>query len=198
MKRIISMFLSAMLVFVSAVGFFGCSRRIIEERADIAVLPGGGWTMAMSVYPGVPISLDYGGDADTVWSAASDVGSVFLNAGDVDTVLTLSDGETFYWQPDMDDYIDAGASPGARYTPDNYQEYSDYVSLIARTDGNITGYAVVRCFIERRESDVVKSGEVFIYNAEIVESAIFPPVDGEYQKVSEEYANERLEAAKGN
>ena len=59
----------------------------------------------------------------------------------------------------------------------------DFITFIARIDGNIVGYAVVYAHSDGN-----------IGRGDVVADKEFPKVDGEYQQVSEEAVNNRIQA----
>ena len=54
-----------------------------------------------------------------------------------------------------------------------------YLSIIIKADGNIVGYTVIEM--------VCTNVNLFLFNAMMVDSNYFPKVNGEFQKVTEEY-----------
>ena len=81
---------------------------------------------------------------------------------------TASPNETIYWN----------------YNAADFEE--DFVDVALKVEDNYVGYAIIK--ITQQES--------IIYTASVLKSAIFPKVEGEYQKVSKMQVDEIIESAK--
>jgi hypothetical protein len=93
--------------------------------------------------------------------------------------VTVKPGSTIYWHPSLK----------------HSKPEQDFVSIILKTEGKITGYAVVG--INAVVSDTtVPYGTHFRYELKLLHSALIPKVDGEYQNVSEEYVRAEIEKVK--
>ena len=107
-------------------------------------------------------------DPNAEFQLTADKGA-FRFDGEWRQTATINSGELISWQS-------LGIIEGA------------YVDVIVTVDDNIVGYAVVK--ITQREISILD------YGAEIVKSVVFPKVDGEYQKVTQEKVEAKIQAAK--
>lgn len=162
----------------------GPMSKIIEaDRFDGIEFPWNhGWSLAVSVVPGLPIHFTDERPAHTL-TVTSDAGRL-IERGSASTPHVVLDqpveikaGETIYWQ-----MIDQQSL--------EQKDDVHFVDVVIREQNHIVDYAVIK--IAARTSEM--GGKV--YDASIVKNAEFPKVDGEYQAVSEEYVNKRISEAK--
>ena len=154
---------------MTSVLFCGCNK-LVEVEDEIVELST--WFFTSGVANNL-ITVEHS-DANAIFEITVDKGC-FLHIGTQGYVqtLTVNNGDTVRWQ---------------EFTPEGVYEKFEiaYVEIIAKVDDKIVGYAVIKISPENGLS----------FNAEIVKSAIFPKVDGQYQKVTQKQVEAKINAVK--
>lgn len=135
-----------------------------------------GWSVAVSVTPGIPFELQgseevtYEISGDTHYLCVEKEGSL---ASMSEAETTAKAGESFYWNPFFEDPA----------KPLSGMEAS-WINIIREQDGYPTGWVLVKI---SPMSEKAGNGDVIPrFKADIVASVAFPQQDGAYQLVSEE------------
>ncbi|WP_438433732.1 hypothetical protein [Gorillibacterium sp. sgz500922] len=179
--------ISISLMLMSA----GCSRGEAEEQKPAAVsvqademlaIPWNeGWSVAVSVTPGIPIELhgsgeikyDLSGDTQQMWIEQAGELVSLDKAG-----TTRKAEERLYWNPVL-------GNPPKQL--DDIE--TSWIRLVRKQEGHPTGLVLVK-FSPSKPEDT-KSGPTF--KAEIVASLAFPQKDGTYQSISDKELQELAE-----
>ena len=99
---------------------------------------------------------------------------------------TVSNGETVYWTGYEILRQHDSSSETVAQTLDRLG--GAYIDIVIEADGNIIGYAVVEIGVVRPDTHM--------YCSALKSSVYFPKVDGEFQKITEEYVNQQIAAVK--
>ena len=141
------------------------------------------WCLAMSSQPGLPLQLNAAGHPEAVFSVSVEGGSLLLWENDqittVESPFAAEDGTTIYWNCLMP----AGEDRFAEYTGE-----TAYVRFVIREAGHIVGYAVIQIYTDSPENEAIP-----LYCAKLLKSISFPQVNGEYQKIAEQYVSGKMD-----
>lgn len=150
------------------------------------------WCPALSYIRGLPITLKVLNSAysemEITMDISSDCGEFYGHPDEekykdspldyiaqekLGSSFTINDGETIFWSLSNSDNLEALCAAGGFY-----------VDVIIRAESNIVGCAVIK---------VVSADDMqFHYSVGDVKTLGFPPVDGEFQNVTEEYVQQEL------
>lgn len=160
----------------------GPMSKIIEaDRFDGIEFPWNhGWSLAVSVVPGLPIHFTDERPAHTLTVTFSAGRLIKIGKAQevvLDQPVQMETGDTVYWL-----IVDQKSL--------EQKDDMHFVDVVIREQNHIVGYAVIKI-----AARIGKMGGK-VYDASIVKNAEFPKVDGEYQAVSEEYVNKRISEAK--
>lgn len=150
--------------------------KVIEKQANAMVdFKLYSYSIAMSAWSGVPITCNLQNE-NAEFELKTDV-SYFNSYNDnkkVGNSINVESNELFVWHAYGDNHelitIDA------------------YVDVIARVDDKIVGFASIFIYNEKNLG--------LSFKPYLLESVVFPKVDDEYQEISLEYVQSRIENAK--
>lgn len=135
--------------------------------------------------PGYPFAFLIHEESSAQWNVSTNCGA-FLEwrpvtnnddtLEDIGKDCIVTNGKTLYWTPFKQLY----------YTDLEHKNHI-YIETIIYAESHIVGYCVIQ--VHR-----IDSGE--IYRAEILDSAYYPPQDGEYQNISESHIRKQIWKAK--
>ncbi len=165
---ITSVLIVGVILILGLVAMCGCNDKIVEKNEEIVEL--NSWFFTSGI-PNNAIKLKHP-EENVKFELKADNGVFWI----VDTqeylqMATVNNGDTVYW-----------------HLADNDKQFEiTYVDIIAKIDDNVVGYAVVKIFKDNNSSD---------YEAELLKSVVFPRVGGEYQQVTQDQVDERIQTAK--
>ncbi len=136
-----------------------------------------GWSIAISITPGIPIHLQ--GNNGATYDIFSDTKGLLLKKnGNIKSmkgsILGLKRGDMFYYNPVYDNQILDISKVG-----------TTWLKIIQKNEEYTTGIVLVKVAPIKDKNDDGK--EIMQFKAEIVTSLSFPKQKGKYQKVSNEF-----------
>lgn len=198
---------------------YGCELegKTAEELAEFEIVKGdmpytkSNWCFIMSTAPGVYLSMqiseDFFPDCDITIDARADYGELtFYDLEDGQEVdrgknKTVENGKTLVWTGR--ELLKFLGSEGVESYADELDKFGPvYVQLIAKADDHIVGYAVFRVVHTKplehidTEEELSAWESIPIFGLELIESQSYPMIDGEFQKVTEEYIFRQIELCK--
>ena len=163
--------LSILNLIILSVIVIGCSKNVKEKTLkNLAYFRVEQYSVAMSSVPGLSIELSLD-EANFLCETTN--GSFTFN--DEVKSKVFESGEEFYWCPHF--------KQGLNQSVVRVEEDS-YVDVKILIDSQIIGYAVVK---------INCSKDDFLYTSKLLVSKIFVDMNGDYQSVSEEYVNQRIQ-----
>lgn len=169
-KRI---YLLGTLLSICLIIFSGCTGGL-EEVADNNMIELHTWFFTSGV-PNNAIKLNHT-ESDVNFICTVDKGRLWnYELHEFDKYLVVKTGSTIYWDSyDEDEEIN---------------KYDSVLEVVLKKDDRIIGYAII-------EIESIK--ESLDYKANVLKSALFPKVNGQYQEVTEEYIKAKFEKLKNN
>ena len=141
-----------------------------------------GWSMGISVVPGLPLQFTYKNKGFSIEVTADGTELVKWEDGKVLAAMQqpvrLSPGDTIYWRM-LDPVVWA------------QKEDVHYVDVIVSEQAHLVGYAVIKISSNISENGGKK------YVASVIKNISFPKADGQYQTISAEYVREKIRETKG-
>lgn len=167
MKKVMAL-ASALLICLCIFVFGGCADSLVEKNEDIAEIDS--WHFTSGV-PNNAIKVKHS-ESRAIFELRVDKGAFWVTASQkYQKTAAMKNGEVVYWQSEQGD----GEFDTA------------FAEITVKVDNNIVGYAVVK---------ITRDGNSLNYGAEILKSATFPKVDNQYQKVTQEQVDERIQEVK--
>lgn len=147
-----------------------------------------GWAPTSSIFPGLPLKF-YVPEYSNVTMQITVNGGQFISWERHDSIretmilgqkFSIKNEETIYWQD---------------YTINNnevslYENNTAFVHVTIYSNENIIGYAVIEISTTSNPNTLPR------YFGKIVQSLSFPPQNGVYQNITQEYINEQFKSAK--
>lgn len=155
---------------------------IMQEGIEVPV--NYNWNPAMSSRPGIPLELSVPEHPGIIFEVSISGGELLLADEIIQgTFYTVENNTTVFW---------TSMTRGEDGDSKRYTGREVYINIVIREEKNIVGYAVVKIYKDGTEETYSSQ----TYYSKLLKSVSFPKVNGQYQKVTEEYAASEMEQVK--